>query len=136
MRCIVSVSLEKTLMLGGIGGRRRRGQQRMRWLDASPTRWTWVCVNSRSWWWTGRPGVLRFMGSQGVRNDWVTELTDWLTDCKLSYCFRACCLYSAWKLAIIVAFPYRCFATSQAVNKLFNYSNGFNSSIHYCKGLF
>ena len=36
--------------------------------------WTWVWVNSRSWWWTGRPGVLRFMGSQRVRHDWATEL--------------------------------------------------------------
>ena len=42
---------------------------------ASLTRWTWVWVNSRSWWWTGRPGVLRFMGSQRVRHDWVTELS-------------------------------------------------------------
>ena len=41
---------------------------------ASLTQWTWVWVNSGSWWWTGRPGVLRFMGSQGVRHDWVTEL--------------------------------------------------------------
>ena len=41
---------------------------------ASLTRWTWVSVNSGSWWWTGRPGVLRFMGSQRVRHDWVTEL--------------------------------------------------------------
>ena len=41
---------------------------------ASPTRWTWVWVNSGSWWWTGRPGVLRFMGSQIVRHDWATEL--------------------------------------------------------------
>ena len=41
---------------------------------ASMTQWTWVWVNSRSWWWTGRPGVLRFMGSQRVRHDWVTEL--------------------------------------------------------------
>ena len=41
---------------------------------ASPTRWTWVWVNSESWWWTGRPGVLRFMGSQRVRHDWATEL--------------------------------------------------------------
>ena len=64
-------SLEKTLMLGGIGGRRRRGWQS--WM-ASPTRWTWVWVNSRSWWWTGSPGVLQFMGSQRVGHDWVTEL--------------------------------------------------------------
>ena len=55
-------SLEKTLMLGGIGGR-RRGWQRMRWLDGITDRWMWVWVNSRSWWWTGRPGVLQFMGS-------------------------------------------------------------------------
>ena len=40
----------------------------------SPTRWTWVWVNSRSWWWTGRPGVLRFMGLQRVGHDWATEL--------------------------------------------------------------
>ena len=41
---------------------------------ASPTRWTWVWVNSRSWCWTGRPGVLWFMESQRVGHDWVTEL--------------------------------------------------------------
>ena len=41
---------------------------------ASPTRWAWVWVNSGSLWWTGRPGVLRFTGSQRVRQDWVTEL--------------------------------------------------------------
>ena len=68
-------SLEKTLMLGEIGGRRRRGRPRMRdgWM-ASLTRWTWVWLNSGSWWWTWRPGVLRFMGLQRVRHDWVTEL--------------------------------------------------------------
>ena len=65
-------SLEKTLMLGGIGGRRRRGQQ------ASLTRWTWVWVNSGSWWWTGRLGMVRFMGSQRVGHDWATKLNwDW-----------------------------------------------------------
>ena len=68
-------SLEKTLMLGGIGGRRRRGWDG--W-TASPTQWTWVWVNSGSWWWTGRPGMLWFMGSQRVGHDWVPELTDWL----------------------------------------------------------
>ena len=63
-------SFEKTLMLGKIEGRRRRGQQRMRWLDGI----TWVWVDSGSWWWTGRPGVLQFMGSQRVRYDWAAEL--------------------------------------------------------------
>ena len=41
---------------------------------ASLTWWAWVWVNSGSWWWTGRPGVLWFMGSKRVRHDWVTEL--------------------------------------------------------------
>ena len=41
---------------------------------ASPTRWTWVWVDSMSWWWTGRPGMLRFMGLQRVGHDWATEL--------------------------------------------------------------
>ena len=45
---------------------------------ASLTQWTWVWVNSSRWWWTGRPGVLRFVGSQRVGHDWTTELTDWL----------------------------------------------------------
>ena len=44
---------------------------------ASPTRWMWVWVNSGSWWWTGRPGVLWFMGSQRVGHDWATDLI-WL----------------------------------------------------------
>ena len=41
---------------------------------ASPTRWTWAWASSGSWWWTGRPGVLWFMGLQRVGLDWVTEL--------------------------------------------------------------
>ena len=60
-------SLEKTLMLGGIGGRRKKGRQRM----ASLTRWTWIWVNSRHWWWTRRPGVLWFMRLQIVGHDRV-----------------------------------------------------------------
>ena len=71
-----SDSFEKTLMLGKIEGRRRRAWKRMRWLDGITNSWTWVWVNSVSWWWTGRPGVLQFMGSQRVRHDWATELTE------------------------------------------------------------
>ena len=59
-------SLEKTLMLGGIAGRRRRGRRGWDGWMASPTQWTWVWINSGSWWWTGRPDVLQFMGSQRV----------------------------------------------------------------------
>ena len=66
-------SLEKTLILGGIGGRKRRDDRGDGWM-ASLTRLAWVWVNSGSWWWTGKPGVLWFMGSQRVGHDWVTEL--------------------------------------------------------------
>ena len=66
-------SLEKTLMLGKIEGRRRRGWGWDSWM-ASLTRWTWVWVGSRSWWWTGKPGMLQSLGSQRVRHDWETEL--------------------------------------------------------------
>ena len=67
-------SLEKTLMLGTIEGRRRRGWQRMRWLDGIINSMDMGLVNSGSWWWTGRPGMLWFMGSQRVGHDWATEL--------------------------------------------------------------
>ena len=67
-------SLEKTLIVGGIRGRRRRGWQRMRWLDGITTWWAWVWVNSRNLWWIGRPGVLRFIGSQRDGHDWAIEL--------------------------------------------------------------
>ena len=60
-------------MLGGSGGRRRRGRGWDGWM-ASLTWWARVWVNSGSLWWTGRPGVLQFMGSQRVGHDWVTEL--------------------------------------------------------------
>ena len=66
-------SSEKILILGKIEGSQRRGRQRMRWM-ASLTRWTWVEVSSRSWWWTGKPGMLQSLGSHRVRHDWVTEL--------------------------------------------------------------
>ena len=62
---------------------------------ASLTRWTWVWVNSGSWWWTGSPGVLQFMGLQRVRHDWATELnwTEsflWLSNTPLYICIHSC----------------------------------------------
>ena len=66
-------SFEKTLMLGKIEGRRRRGRQRMRWLDGITDLMDMVWVDSGSWWWTGRPGVLQFMRSQSQ-----TQLSDWM----------------------------------------------------------
>ena len=63
---------------------------------ASPTRWMWVWVNSGSWRWTGRPGVLWFMGSQRVGHNWVTEL-NWilcLRFYKLIWRYLICLLFS------------------------------------------
>ena len=57
---------------------------------ASPTRWTWVWVNSGSLWRTGRPGLLRFVGSQRVGHDWATEL-NWKAICwKKSFYLNIC----------------------------------------------
>ena len=60
------------LKAGGEGDDRRWDV----WM-ASLSQWTWVWVNSRSWWWTEKPGVLQSMGSQRVGHDWATEL-NWI----------------------------------------------------------
>ena len=62
-------SLEKTLMLGGIGGRRRRGQQRMKWLGSITDLMDMHLSVLRSWLWTGKPGVLQSVGMQRVGHD-------------------------------------------------------------------
>ena len=67
-------SLEKTLMLGKVEGGRRRGWQMMRWLDGITNIMDLVWIASGSWWWTGKPGILKFMGSQRVRHNCATEL--------------------------------------------------------------
>ena len=67
-------SLEKTLMLGGIGNRGEEDDRGWDGWRASPTRCTWVWVNSGSWWWTGRPGMMQFMELQRVGHDWATKL--------------------------------------------------------------
>ena len=72
----------KTLMLGRlkVGG---EGDDR-RWDGwmASLTQWTWVWVNSGKCWWTGRLGVLQFMGLQRIRHDWATEQNWTILDMK------------------------------------------------------
>ena len=78
-------------------------------LSASLTRWTWVWVNSGSWWWTGRPGMLWFMGSQRVRQDWVTELNwrDLSQNIRIS-CVCACvclCVCIGAQLCLILCGP-------------------------------
>ena len=90
-------SLEKTLMLGKIEGGRRKGWQRMRWLDDIADSMDVDWVDSGSWWWTGRPGMLRFMGSQRVGHDWATEL-NW-TESGNSDRFYFLWLQNHWKNA-------------------------------------
>ena len=80
-------SSEKTLMLGKMkAGGEGDDTGWYGWMASSAQR-TWVWVNSRIWWWTGRPGMLQSTGSQRIRHDWATELNwietnqlNWLTD--------------------------------------------------------
>ena len=67
-------------------GQEEKGMAEDEMWMASPTQWTWVWVDSRSWWWTGRPGMLRFMGSQRVGHNWATEL-NWTDSHGLSIAF-------------------------------------------------
>jgi len=84
-------SFEKTLMLGKTEGRRRRGQQRMRWLDALPILRIWVWVSSRSWWWTGKPGVLQSMGLQS--RTWLRNWTEQI---------YAMVIFDQWSLMLLL----------------------------------
>ena len=94
-------------MLGKIEGRRRR---RRGWM-ASPTPQTWVWGNAGSWWWTGRPGVLRSTGSQRVGQDWATELSRvwWGRVCvnisplcnKHFLLWKAISLHSKWPCTVV-----------------------------------
>ena len=61
---------------------------------ASPTRWTWVWVNSSSWWWAGKPTMLQSMGSHRVGHDWATELNS----ITLYHIFNSHFLKAEWKL--------------------------------------
>ena len=67
-------SFEKTLMLGKIEGRRRRGWKSMRWLDGITDSMDMSLCKPHNWWWTGSPGMLQFMWLQRVGHDWATEL--------------------------------------------------------------
>ena len=67
-------SLEKLWCWEGLGAGGEGDNRGWDGWMASLTRWTWVWVNSGSWWWTGRPGMLQFMGLQRVRHNWATEL--------------------------------------------------------------
>ena len=59
---------------------------------ALPTRWVWA--KSRSWWWTGKPGMLQSMGSKRIRHDWATEV-NW-TDLLWHDVYWKFCLFSNW----------------------------------------
>ena len=87
-------SFEKTLMLGKIEGSDDRGRDD--WM-ASPTQWTWVWVSSGSWWWTGKPGLLQYMGSQRVRQDWATEQRNVGSKTIIPYMEKEICVPMCWK---------------------------------------
>ena len=86
-------SLEKTLMLGKIGGRRKRGWQRMRWLDGITDLMGMSLSRLQWWWWMGMPGVLQFMGLQRVRHNRVTEL-NWSSLIFIAIWYPSLCVHN------------------------------------------
>ena len=115
-------SLEKTLMLGKIEGRRRRGRQRMRWLDGITDSMD-MSLSSRSWWWAGRPGALQSMGSQRVGHDRATEL-NWWSQTSLA----VLCWFSHWVTSDSCD-PIDCSPTSFSILALD--SSGKNTGVGY-----
>ena len=89
--------LEKALMLGKTEDRRRRGRQSMRWLDDITNSMDMSWASSRSWWWTGKPGMLQSMGYQRVRHNWATEL-NWTECCFILLNFLVIFVYGKWFL--------------------------------------
>ena len=89
------------LKAGGEGDDRRWDG----WM-ASPTWWTWVWASSRSWWWTGKPGMLHSMGSQRAGRDWATEL-NWTLLCVCVCVCVSCSVvsYSLWSHRLWLARP-------------------------------
>ena len=85
---------------------------------ASLTRWTWVWVNSGNWWWTGRPGMLRFMGSQRVRHDWVTEL-NWTDEYIYTECDKGqiSASLNMWRLDPVFIFKCEIFISLLLISK-------------------
>ena len=90
--------LEKTLTWEGLGAGGEGNDRGWNGWMASLTWWTWVWVNSGSWWWTGRPGVLQFMGSQRVGHDWATEPNWTDTISTSSYCLNKMLMLSHRKI--------------------------------------
>ena len=84
----------------GLGARGEGDDRGWNGWMASPTRWTWVWVNSSSWCWTGRPGVLSFMGSQRVGHDWATEMNWNELKCLLLLFF----FFTFWICWFLIAF--------------------------------
>ena len=113
--------LEKNLMLGKIEGRRRRGKEdKMGWVT-SLTHWTWVWASSRSWWRTGKLGVLQSMGSQRVGCDWATEQQQ--QHSTESRCFQSPKIHSSnntqsFKSYIMFLFCLKCFPLLKAKSNL------------------
>ena len=113
-------SLEKTLILGKIEGEEKGNDRGWDGWMASLTQWTWVWVNSGSWWWTGRPGELQSMGSQKARHDWVTELElKGALHLSVAFAWKTCCCCLVTKPCPTLGDPMDCNPPASSVHGIF-----------------
>ena len=107
---------------------------------ASPTQWTWVWVNSGSWWGTGRTSALQSVGSQRVGHDWVTEL-NWILYPPMGIitmsCRKSVVSCNTQNAVFSLVFPELCFSViSSRETKWFSWSEALSVSVCFCAAVF
>ena len=96
------ITLKVILYISQMRRRKRKGDRGWDGWMTSLTQWTWVWVNARSWWWTGRIGVLQSMESQS-RKDWATELnwTELMSIETRGYFFKEAVILLSWMASFL-----------------------------------
>ena len=108
--CVAMTHWKRLWCQEGLGARGEGDDRGWDGWVASLTRWMWVWVNSGSWWGTGRPGMLQFLGSQRVGHDWATELnwtSMWWTSLVAQMVKNLPAMWETWVQSWVGKIPWR-----------------------------